>query len=73
MEFTDDIIKQRMSEVGNRETGLKPFDCTPHNMFPNNEEELIEYLKTSKAYCLSTYGGRLGHFKAVSQRYSFTK
>lgn len=68
--ITDLLIEQRINNTNRDRYGqISIRNCTPRDLFPGHENEIIEYLKTSQKYMLSTYGGSLGSYKAITKRF----
>lgn len=42
---------------------------SPSEVFGNNANEVLEYLKTDKIISVKTYGGQFGTYKGFSLRY----
>ena len=66
--LTDEIIDVAIKMANKDQYGQTPiFNKTIQNLFPNeNIDDVIEYLKTSKKYTLSTYGFKYGTYKAIT-------
>lgn len=68
--INDEIIANAIKNAGKDQYGQTPIiNKQICSLFPNEDEKMIvDYLKTSKKYCLSTYGWRYGTYQAISLR-----
>lgn len=68
--ITDEMIDIAIKNAPKDQYGqTRAIDKQPSRLFPDNTKEVLEHLKTSKKYMISTYGGNLGIFQAICRRH----
>lgn len=67
--ITDEMITEALNNAPkNRYGQTNTIDKQPSRLFPYDTEEVINHLKTSKKYMLSTYGWTYGTYRAITIR-----
>jgi len=69
MKITDELITEAIENTSRDQYGQTiTMNKQVNRLFPDNIEEVEEYLKTSKRYTTATYGWKYGTYVAICER-----